>query len=373
MGEKPKGDPMEVKYLDMAGAAFDFAAPPVNFNRCDQGLISDTFFVDCGEGKPGYILQKINTEIFSEPHKLMSNIKGVCTHIAKKVEELGGDPLREVRTVISTKDGADYFVDPDGCYWRSFLAISDVTSYDYPDSPELFYKSAVAFGRFARQLADYPAETLYETIPGFHNSVSRMEQFRAAVESDKMGRAAEMKEEIEFALSKAPLCSYIVDGLRDGRFRTCVTHNDTKINNVLMDKHTGEGVCIIDLDIVMPGSVLYDFGDAIRFGASTALEDETDLSKVSLDLEMFDVFVNGFVGELYDSMTKDEIMGLPMGAYLMTLETGIRFLGDYLNGDVYYHTAYPGHNRDRARNQLALLRDMDGKMEEMQAIVAKYL
>ncbi|MBQ2729685.1 MAG: aminoglycoside phosphotransferase family protein [Clostridia bacterium] len=364
---------MEVKYLDLAGAAFDFAAPPVNFKRCNTGLISDTFFIDCGEGKPGYILQKINTEIFREPEKLMSNIKGVCSHIAKKVEEEGGDPLREVRTVISTKTGEDYYIDPEGGFWRAFLEISDVISYDYPDSPELFYKSAVAFGRFARQLADYPAETMYETIPNFHNSKSRMEQFKDAVSEDKMGRVGEMAEEISFALSKEPLCTFITDGLNDGRFRLCVTHNDTKINNVLMDKHTGEGVCIIDLDIVMPGSVLYDFGDAIRFGASTALEDETDLSKVALDLEMFDVFVNGFVGELRDSMNDDEILALPMGAYLMTLETGIRFLGDYLNGDVYYHINYPEHNRDRARNQLALLRDMDSKMEEMQAIVEKYL
>jgi len=364
---------MEVKYLDMAGAAFDFAAPPVRFKRCDTGLISDTFFIDCGEGKPGYILQKINTEIFPEPDKLMSNIKGVCSHVAKKVEAEGGDPLREVRTVISTKSGEDYFVDPDGCYWRAFLEISDVVSYDYPDSHELFYKSAVAFGKFARQLADYPAHTLHETIPNFHNSVSRMAQFREAVENDKMGRAAEVADEIEFALSKEGLCSFIIDGLNDGRFRLCVTHNDTKINNVLMDKHTGDGVCIIDLDIVMPGSILYDFGDAIRFGASTAIEDECDLSKVSLDLDMFETFVRGFVGELHDYITPEEILALPMGAYLMTLETGIRFLGDYLNGDVYYHTRYPGHNRDRARNQLCLLADMDKKMQEMQNIVKKYL
>ncbi len=364
---------MGVSYLDMAGAAFDFAAPPVEYKRCNAGLISDTFFIDCGVGNPGYILQKINTEIFPEPDKLMANIKGVCSHIAKKVEEAGGDPLREVRTVVGTKDGKDYFVDPDGCYWRAFLEIPDVISYDYPESCDLFYKSAVAFGKFASQLADYPAETLYETIPNFHNSKSRMDQFKAAVSEDKMGRAGELAEEIAFALSKEPLCTYITDGIRDGKFRLCVTHNDTKINNVLMDKHTDEGICVIDLDIVMPGSILYDFGDAIRFGASTAMEDETDLSKVSLDLEKFDVFVKGFLGELRASMTEDEVMGLPMGAYLMTLETAIRFLGDYLNGDVYYHIDYPFHNRDRARNQLALLRDMDKKMEEMKVIVAKYL
>lgn len=364
---------MEVKYLDMAGAAFDFAAPPVSFKRCNAGLISDTFFVDCGEGMPGYILQKINTEIFPEPEKLMSNIKGVCSHIAKKVEAAGGDPLREVRTVIMTKDGEDYFIDPEGCYWRSFLEIPRVTSYDFPDSPELFYKSAVAFGRFAKQLSDYPADTLYETIPDFHNSQKRMNDFKEAVRLDIAGRADEVRDEIEFALSKEGLCSYITDGLESGKFRLRVTHNDTKINNVLMDAETGEGVCIIDLDIVMPGSILYDFGDAIRFGASTVLEDERDLTKVELDLSMFDTFVEGFLGELGDFVTDDEIRGLPMGAYLMTLETGIRFLGDYLNGDKYYHIAYPEHNRDRARNQLKLLFDMDKKMKEMQTIVEKYI
>ncbi len=364
---------MEVKYLDMAGAAFDFAAPPVSFKRCDSGLISDTFFISCGEDKPGYIVQKINTEIFTDPHALMSNIKGVCTHIAKKIAAEGGDPLREVRTVIPTKGGDDYFVDPEGCYWRAFLEIPNVVSYDFPETPELFYKSAIAFGKFARQLADYPANTLYETIPDFHNTVKRMNDFKAAVNSDIANRAEELSEEIAFALSKESVCSYIIDGLSDGRFRLCVTHNDTKINNVLMDKTTGDGVCIIDLDIVMPGSILYDFGDAIRFGASTALEDETDLSKISLDLEKFEIFVRGFVGELRHSMTEEEILSLPMGAYLMTLETGIRFLGDYLNGDKYYHIRYPEHNRDRARNQLKLLSDMDEKMDEMKRIVRKYL
>lgn len=362
-----------VKYLEEAGAAFDFAAMPVKYERCDAGHINDTYFIECGEGNPKYILQRVNTSIFKNPIQLMSNIKGVTTHVAKKIAAEGGDPDREVRKIIFTKSGDDYYVDPDGCYWRAYLEIEDVISYNTPDSTELFYKSAVAFGKFFNQLADYPAETLYETIPNFHNSVSRMNDFKAAVAEDKMGRAAEMKEEIEFALSKEPQCSYILDRLADGRCKLCVTHNDTKLNNVLMDAHTGEGVCIIDLDTVMPGSVLYDFGDAIRFGASSAKEDETDLDKVYMDLEMFETYVKGFVGELHDSMTEEEILSLPMGAYLMTLETGIRFLGDYLNGDVYFHTAYPGHNKDRARNQLKLIADMDKKMPEMQAIVKKYL
>ncbi len=372
MGEiQQRNIKMELKYLKNAGEAFAFSASPVSYVRCDAGHINDTYFVDCGKDK--YILQRVNTNIFKDPIQLMSNIKGVCTHVAKKIKAAGGDPDREVRKIIETKDGEDYYVDPDGGYWRAYLCIEDVISYNVPDSAEIFYKSAVAFGKFFNQLADYPAETLYETIPNFHNSVSRLNDLKRAVAEDKMGRAAEMKDEIEFALSKADKCSYILDRLADGRCRLCVTHNDTKLNNVLMDAKTGEGVCIIDLDTVMPGSVLYDFGDSIRFGASSAPEDETDLSKVYMDLGMFEAYVKGFVGELHDSMTEDEILGLPMGAYLMTFETGIRFLGDYLNGDVYFHIHYPEQNRDRARNQLKLIADMDEKLDEMTEICRKYL
>ncbi len=364
---------MSVKYLESAGEAFAFAAKPVSYHRCDTGHINNTYFVYCGKDSPGMILQMVNTDIFKNPDQLMANIKGICGHLTKKIVACGGDPKRECRQPLATVNGTDYYIDPDGNYWRAFLEIDNVTSYDTPDSPELFYKAAVAFGHFFNLLADYPANTLYETIPNFHNSVSRMNDFKAAVETDKLGRAAEVRSEIEFALSKAPMCSYIIDRIADGRVKLCVTHNDTKLNNVLMDRDTGEGVCIIDLDTVMPGSVLFDFGDAIRFGASTAKEDETDLSKVSVDLNMYETFLKGFVGELKDSITEEEILDLPMGAYLMTLETGIRFLGDYLNGDVYFHTTYPGHNRDRARNQLKLIADMDEKLPQMIEIAKKYI
>ena len=193
---------MSIKYLEEAGNAFQFAAKPVHFERCDTGHINNTFFVDCGEGNPQYILQRVNTEIFKKPLELMSNIKGVCLHVAKKIEQEGGNPDREVRKIIQTKDGDDYYVDPDGRYWRAYLEIDDVISYNSPDSPDLFYKSAVAFGRFFKQLSDYPADTLYETIPNFHNSVSRMNDFKEAVAQDKLVRAAEMQSEIAFALPK---------------------------------------------------------------------------------------------------------------------------------------------------------------------------
>lgn len=360
------------KYVMEAAEAFDLAGKPVSFYRCNAGHINDTFFVQCGEGAPEYILQRVNTNIFKNPEELMENIYGVCEHVRKKVIAAGGDPDREVRKIILTKTGDKYYIDEEKGYWRAYLALDHVLSLNEADK-ESFYKSALAFGHFFTQLADYPAETLHETIPNFHNSVSRYNDFKKAVEEDKLGRADECRDLIEFALSKKDKCSYILDRIASGEIKLCVTHNDTKLNNVLLDEKTGDGVCVIDLDTVMPGSLLYDFGDSIRFGASSAKEDETDLDKVYMDLEMFEVFVKGFLEELRPTMTEAEVLGLPMGAYLMTYETGVRFLGDYLNGDTYFKIHYPKHNLDRARNQLKLIADMDEKMPEMERIVRKYL
>lgn len=360
------------KFVMSAAAAFDFKAEATSYERCNAGHINDTFFVWCGGEAPDYILQRVNTNIFKNPIELMENISGVCEHVAKKVIADGGDPDREVRKIILTKTGDKYYIDEEGGYWRAYLYLDHVVSLNEADK-ESFYKSALAFGHFFTQLADYPAETLHETIPNFHNSVSRYNDFVAAVEADKMGRAEECRDLIEFALSKKDKCSYILDRIKTGEIRLCVTHNDTKLNNVLLDEKTGDGVCVIDLDTVMPGSILYDFGDAIRFGASSAKEDETDLSKVYMDLDMFETFVKGFLVELKDTMTEAEILGLPMGAYLMTFETGVRFLGDYLNGDTYFKIHYPTHNLDRARNQLKLIADMDEKLPKMQEIVKRYL
>lgn len=360
---------MPVKYLDKAAEAFQFSAAPVRLKPLSAGHINYTYLVDCGAGNPQYILQRVNTEIFKNPYELMSNIKGVSRHIARKAAQNGGDPGRMARTIIETKSGDDYFIDPDGGYWRSFLEIDNVVSYDFPGGPELFYKSAVAFGHFFKQLSDYPVETLYVTIPDFHNTLSRMQEFKQALAQDKLGRAAQLQPEIEFILSAQPDCSYIIDRIADGRIPLHVTHNDAKLSNILMDKNTGAGVCIIDLDTVMPGSVLYDFGEAIRFGASAAREDETDLDKVQIDLAMFETYVRGYLEEVWDVITQEELRGFPMGAYLMTLETGIRFLGDYLNGDTYYQIHYPVQNLDRARNQLKLAADMKEKMDQMAEIV----
>ena len=297
--------------------------------------------------------------------------RSVSRHIACKAAQSGGDPGRMARTIIETKSREDYYIDPDGGYWRSFLEIDDVVSFDFPGSPELFYKSAVAFGRFFKQLSDYPVEMLYVTIPDFHNTLSRMQEFKQALAQDKLGRAAQLQPEIEFILSAQPDCSYITDRIADGRIPLHVTHNDAKLSNILMDKNTGAGVCIIDLDTIMPGSILYDFGEAIRFGASAAREDETDLDKVQIDLAMFEIYVRGYLEEIWDVITQEELLGFPMGAYLMTLETGMRFLGDYLNGDTYYQIHYPGQNLDRARNQLKLAENMKEKIDQMAEIVQR--
>lgn len=355
-----------------AAAAFDFKAPAVSYHRCNAGHINDTFFVQCEGDSPEYILQRVNTSIFKNPEELMENISGVCEHLRGKVIAAGGDPDREVRKIINTKAGGKYFIDEEGGYWRAYLCLDHVVSLNKADK-NTFYKSALAFGHFFTQLADYPAETLHETIPNFHNSVSRYNDFKAAVEEDKMGRAGEVHDLIDFALSKKDKCSYILDRIKSGEIRLCVTHNDTKLNNVLLDEETGDGVCVIDLDTVMPGSILYDFGDAIRFGASSAAEDERDLDRVYIDLDMFETFVKGFLKELRPTMTEAEVLGLPMGAYLMTYETAVRFLGDYLNGDTYFKIHYPEHNLDRARNQLKLIADMDKKLPEMEAVVRRYL
>ncbi len=360
------------KFVMAAAAAFDLVSEPVSFCRCNAGHINDTFFVQCKDTETQYILQRVNTNIFKDPEGLMANIYGVCEHVKNKVIADGGNPDREVRKIILTKSGDKYFIDEEGGYWRAYLFIDGVVSLNEADK-NTFYKSALAFGHFFTQLADYPAETLHETIPNFHNSVSRYNDFKKAVEEDRMGRAAEASDLIEFALSKKDKCSYILDRIASGEIKLCVTHNDTKLNNVLLDEKTGDGVCVIDLDTVMPGSLLYDFGDAIRFGASSAREDETDLDKVYMDLELFEIFVKGFLEELRPTMTEAEVLGLPMGAYLMTYETGVRFLGDYLNGDTYFKIHYPTHNLDRARNQLKLIADMDKKLPEMEAIVRKYL
>jgi hypothetical protein len=351
---------------------FNLPSEPVGYTECKIGHINSTYFVDCENGDK-YVLQNINTGIFKDPDILMNNIVGVTSHIRKKLEAEGKDPLRGTLRFFCSVDGLYYYKDDEGRCWRLYKYVDDVDCYQSADSTELLERVGYAFGHFQMQLADYDAGKLRETIPNFHNTPSRLNDLKIALEKDTVGRAAFVKDELAFVFDHSDVCSYIMDRIANGTLPLRVTHNDTKLNNILMDHKTGEPVCIIDLDTIMPGSVLFDFGDAIRFGASSAAEDETDLSKVYMREEAFDAFAKGFVTGLEGSLSEDEIMELPMGALVITLENGIRFLTDYLNGDTYFRIHYPQHNLDRARNQFALVRDMENKMPRMREIVKKYI
>lgn len=340
-----------------------------------NGHINDTYLVvfETGEQKTRrYILQRMNKDIFSKPVELMENIVGVTSYLRKVILANGGDPERETLNVVPAKDGKAYYVDAQGEYWRAFYFVENAASFEQVEKPEDFYESAVAFGNFQRQLADYPAAALHETIPGFHDTKARFEVFRQAVEKDVCNRAASVKKEIDFVLEREDITGVFGELLAKGEIPLRVTHNDTKLNNIMMDNETGKGICVIDLDTVMPGLAMNDFGDSIRFGASTALEDEQDLDKVWCDMDYFEAYTRGFIEGCGGRLTPKEIELLPMGAKVMTFECGMRFLTDYLQGDTYFKIHRPGQNLDRCRTQFKLVRDMEQKWQTMREIVEKY-
>lgn len=345
--------------------------------RCPygNGHINDTFLLvydtPAGEKKQ-YILQRMNHDIFKKPHQLMENIVNVTEYLREMIILQGGEPDRETLNVIKTRDGENYYRDSGGNYWRVFLFIERTVCLEKVESAKDFYDSAVAFGNFQRMLADYPAEKLYETIPDFHNTPSRFRDFQRAVKEDRLGRAASVKAEIEFALAREKDTSVLTDLLAEGQLQLRVTHNDTKLNNILFDADSRKALCIIDLDTVMPGLSHYDFGDSIRFGASTGEEDEKDLRKVELDLSLYEAFTKGYLEGCGGKLSDKEIEMLPMGAKLMTYECGIRFLADYLEGDIYFKIHRDGHNLDRVRTQFKLVADMEAKWDAMRAITEKY-
>ena len=340
-----------------------------------SGHINDTFLMtlrkdDGSEGR--VILQRMNKSIFTKPVEVMENIMGVTSHLCNKIVANGGDPNRESLKVIPTKEGKPYFVDSEGEYWRCYVFIEGAKTYDKVESLDDFYQSALAFGNFQRMLADYPADTLYETIEGFHDTKARFEVFKKVVQEDVCGRAASVQKEIDFVLARENLAGVFGDMLAVGEIPLRVTHNDTKLNNIMIDDVTRRGICVIDLDTVMPGLAMNDFGDSIRFGASTAAEDEQDLDKVWCDMDLFDAYAKGFIEGCGGRLTKTEIELLPMGAKVMTYECGMRFLTDYLQGDVYFKTHREGQNLDRCRTQFKLVEDMETKWDIMNDIVKKY-
>ena len=287
------------------------------------------------------------------------------------MEENGGDPLRETLSLVKTRDGRDYYTDASGKVWRLTPFIENTECYQSATA-DLFEASARAFGRFQYMLKDYPAQTLHETIVNFHNTEDRFAKFEAALAADKLGRAADIREDIQFVLDRKADCSVALQALREGRLPLRVTHNDTKLNNILIDRNSGEGICVIDLDTTMPGLSINDFGDSIRFGANHCKEDEKDLSKVNFDISLYEVYTRGFLEGAQGGLTKTELEYLPWGARLMTLECGIRFLTDYLDGDHYFRIHYPTQNLDRCRTQFKLVKDMEEQFDAMAAVVRKY-
>jgi len=354
---------------------FQFEGDVTDARRWGSGHINDTFLLTYQrtEEEPAkMILQHMNKNVFPKPVEVMENVMGVTNFLRKKIEAAGGDPMRETLNAIPVTDGLPYYVDADGEYWRAYAYISGTTSYDVVENEEIFYESARAFGRFQNLLSDYPAETLHETIEKFHDTRNRFANFKKAVEADAIGRAAEVQEEIAFVLEREDVANFFSELLEQNALPLRVTHNDTKLNNVMLDSITQKGICVVDLDTVMPGLAMHDFGDAIRFGASTGDEDEKDLSKIWCDMNLFEVFTKGFLEGCGDTLTEKEIELLPMGAKVMTYECGMRFLTDYLQGDTYFRIHRPEHNLDRARTQFKLMADMEAKWDIMESIVQKY-
>ena len=361
---------MKQQLLEEVISDFQFPDKLLTAENYGNGHINDTYLLHFE--RENMILQRMNMTVFNRPVELMENIMNVTMYLQKIIKENGGDPKRETLNVILTKDGKPYYCDSNGEYWRAYRFIEDAVCYERVERTEDFYQSGLAFGNFQKLLAEFPAETLHETIVGFHDTRARFQVFKQAVAEDICGRAAEVQDEIAFVLEHEYLANVFAELVDKGELPIRVTHNDTKLNNIMMDEKTGKGLCVIDLDTVMPGLAMNDFGDSIRFGASTAAEDEQDLSKVSCSMELYEAFAKGFIEGCGGRLTDIEIDLMPRGAQVMTYECGMRFLTDYLQGDVYFKTHRAGQNLDRCRTQFKLVQDMENKWDTMCEIIQKY-
>ena len=319
-----------------------------------------------------YTLQRINQYVFHDPVAVMENISNVTAHIKKSLAAEGGDIERESLTVVLTRDGYPYYLDADNEYWRLYRYIGNAHTLNFVQNPRQLYNAGFGFGRFQKMLSDFPLETLHETIPQFHNTKLRYEQLMDAVARDECGRAASVLPEIAFFQAREQELSMLVHMTETGEMPLRVTHNDTKFNNILIDDETNEALSVIDLDTVMPGLLVHDFGDAIRYAANTAEEDETDLARVSIDLEAYRHFADGFLSALHDRITPVEFRMLPWGAKIITMELSMRFLADHLNGDKYFKIHRKNHNLDRARCQLKLAQSMEEHFDEMFQLIEQY-
>ncbi len=348
---------------------FKLKGSPVGVMPYGNGHINDTFLVVCKEGyeQYRYILQAVNTSIFPDTEAVISNISLVTNFLRKTAKE-----SRNVLTLVKTKSDSYIYADNWGLKWRVYDFLEDSLCLERPEGEEDFYQCACAFGDFVKRLDAFDVSQVKEIIPNFHNTEKRYNDFLEAVEKDTAGRKDTVKEEIEFVMQRKEFYSVLKNEEKAGNLPLRVTHNDTKCNNVMLDANTKKALCVIDLDTIMPGYSVNDFGDSIRFGASTAAEDEKDLSKVTLSIPLFKAYAKGFI-ESSEILKPTEIMLLPEGAKMMTIECGMRFLADYLSGDTYFKTAYPEHNLVRARTQFKLVKEMEDHWQELKEIVKEYI
>lgn len=354
---------------------YDLPGTNVSLTPFGKGLINRTYEIvqEQDGNKYRYIMQCINHNIFPDVEGLMNNIELVTTFLKEKIAKRGGNPDRETLTIAKTKDGRNFVKASDGTFWRIYPFVEGTFCLDRVEEDAQFYETGRSFGAFQEALSDFDASQLVEVIPMFHDTRHRYRQFEEALANDVANRAKDVQEEIEFVTSRKADCYFLYDLLDAGELPLRVTHNDTKLNNILMDNDTQKGICIVDLDTIMPGLSLFDFGDSIRYGANDCAEDESDMTKVNFDAHLFEVYAQGFLEGTNGILTEKETELLPWGARIITLEQGIRFLTDYLNGDVYYGTTRPHQNLDRTRTQFKLVQDMEAQWEQLQAIVKKYI
>jgi hypothetical protein len=362
--------------LRKISALFDIRADFVHGASYGSGHINDTYcasFDQAGLLRVRYILQRINTNVFRTPVQLMENIARVTRYsLERLIEAEHPEAHRRTLTCIPAQDDKPYAIDELGGFWRVYPFIERATGHDEIQNNEQAFQAAKAFGNFQKLAAGLGGERLHETIPNFHNTPKRLEALKAVIAADKMNRAADLKAEIDFVLSRAADCSRITDLIAAGVIPERVTHNDTKLNNVLLDNETAEGVCVIDLDTTMPGSALYDFGDMVRTATPTTREDSTDTSKQDLRVDRFEALVGGYMASARSFLNAAEVENLAFSGKLLTLECGIRFLTDYLQGDVYFKIKHPDHNLDRCRNQFAFVAAIEKRLPEMEKVVASH-
>ncbi len=340
-----------------------------------SGNVNNTYLLTYQDGdlRRQYILQHVNTYVFKNPHEVMSNIAAVTEHVRDSYQRCNESAERRVLELIKTCQGTNLFEDEDGDFWRAYSYIDEADALDMVESPAQMEEVGRGFGVFQRMLYDFPAHQLYQSIPNFHNTPKRFYAFVRSVDEDKANRVQFLEEEIEFMFDRRRMMGEITKLLDANMLPLRVTHNDTKSNNVLLDRASGKAICVIDLDTVMPGSSLYDYGDAIRFGASTAAEDEPDTSKIALDMDKTKAFTRGFIEETNGFLTHEELIRLPLGIKVITCELAMRFLTDYIDGDLYFKVNSPDHNLTRARAQMALLRDVEAREGDLLAMCQRYI